>query len=145
MDFLYPLLKLIHVFSMAIWIGAPLLLGRDIRSSISAGETNSLINRIDALNRLTLWSGLITFVTGFVLIFVLGGFKAVHPGIHIGLLLTIVLLGISHGMTYPTWRKLKADEFRSGALLGKLSLANGIEHTLKLVILILMVVKQLWG
>ncbi|MCA0446809.1 MAG: hypothetical protein LCH54_11345 [Bacteroidetes bacterium] len=141
---LFLTLKTVHIVSFAVWFGLPLALSAEIKKSLTDRGTSFNPDRIDAVHKVLMIFGLATFVTGFLLIFAKGGFAMVHPNIHIGLVLTIILLGIEHGMTFRIWKSVKSA-FSAGNLpeaqlaAKKYGTFSSVEHFLKLVIIFLMV------
>lgn len=136
--------KTLHVASMAIWFGLPLALSSEIRQSVKDSPAGFSPGRVDTIHRVLMIFGLVTLITGISLIFLKGGFGMIHPNIHIGFLLTLVLMGIEHGMTFRTWKNLK-QSMALGDLAGaqvsatRYNTFSTAEHFLKLVILFLMV------
>ncbi len=136
---LYVALKILHILSMAVWFAAPLTITSDIRKTLALGKphTQELASRVDRPVVLAMAFGVITVVTGVVLIFQLGGFKAVSPRIHASLLLALIALAVEMMALRPAIARLGEE----GAKPGKIGMFMGIGHLLKLVILVLMLIR----
>jgi len=89
-------------------------------------------------------ASLATIASGLGLFFMLGGFKSMPPRYHASIALTIIALGLlSFGIRPAATqieRALAAGEGKDlRALSGRISMLTGIDHLLKLVVLVLMV------
>jgi hypothetical protein len=136
---LYYSLRIVHILAMAVWFAAPLLITSDVRRSLGLGREHvgPMITRVDRAVTLAMGFGVITIVTGVVLIFQLGGFKAVHPRIHTSLLLGLAALAVEMMALKPAIARLSEPDAKPG----KIAMLAGIGHLLKVVILVLMVLK----
>jgi hypothetical protein len=137
--FLYYGLRIVHILAMAVWFAAPLLITSDVRRSLALGRDHvgPMVTRVDRAVTVSMGFGVLTIVTGVVLIFQLGGFKAVHPRIHTSLLLGLVALAVELMALKPAISGLSAADAKPG----KIGMLAGIGHLLKVVILILMVLR----
>jgi hypothetical protein len=132
---------------MATWLGAVLFSSGDAKRTLAnpSAHLPLLRDRMARSTRVAGISALGTVLSGFGLIFVLGGFGSVSPGIHVGLVLSIVLMGIGGGFIGRNWKKIEAglDDGKDAASLApfakQMSIGAMIFHTLWFVVLVLMV------
>ena len=144
----YFVVKLFHIGLASVYFGSNWLVSRDIRRSLQLGKPllEYLVERVDHLERIVIPTGLLTFVTGLGLIFLAGGFAAVPWRIHVSLVLMFLLFIVGSLLASPTWRKISliitndGDLNSAGNLGKKFSDYLAIEHVLRIVILILMVI-----
>ena len=142
----YLLLRLAHLLFVATWFGVGLTLPGDIRRTLARGRphVDSLPERMKRVGFISLGSGIAAIGAGLGLIFVRGGFAVVAHRIHAGLALGLVLLGVGVA-GFLTRQKIAKVILDGGDLAAATSLAkrnsmfNGIEQTLWLAILALMV------
>ncbi len=140
----YAFLKLLHVLSMAAWLGAALWVPGDVRRTLARGAPHlePLAERGGAAIRLDLYAGIATVVTGLAL-FWRRAFLA-RPALSVGMALGIVLLLLVGFGVVPAWRRV-ADRLRAGDASGataaapRLAAFTGVGHLLWLVALALMV------
>lgn len=150
---LYLSLKFVHFIFMSTWMGSSLFAMRDIRTSLAGGtgQVPGLRDRMGRIGKLAMLSGAMTILTGFGLIFALGGFGAVPRGIHIGMT-TGILTGIIGGVGVGrTWAQIDAklgagaDPASLAALVKRIGMFSGIFHGLFFVTLLLMVFRLYVG
>ena len=136
---LYVALKILHILAMAVWFAAPLTITSDIRKTLALGKphTQELAARVDRSVVLAMAFGVLTTVTGVLLIFQVGGFKAVSPRIHTSLLLALIALAVEMMALRPAIARLSEE----GATAGKIAVFAGIGHLLKVVMLVLMLIR----
>ncbi|MSS72537.1 MAG: hypothetical protein EXS64_13745 [Candidatus Latescibacteria bacterium] len=140
----FLILKMIHLLSIATWLGAGLLISGDVRRTIERGKphTDLLPERVKRSGKIALIAGILTLGTGLGLIFNMGGFANVRPNIHIGFGLVLVMFVLRLGLIGPTWRKMEGslggDLAEARRLAGRFGMLHGIEHLLWLVVLVLM-------
>lgn len=136
-----------HVLAMAIWFGGGFGLPGDIRRTLARGKphTELLAGRVNRALALTTWSSLATIGTGLGLVFAKGGFKAVSPRIHAGLALALVAFAIHLLIVRPKASQLEkalatgeGKDLRS--IQRRIGMATGIDHLLKTIVLLLMVI-----
>ncbi len=147
---LHLLLRLFHVLSMAVWVGTTLFLSGDIKRTLQAGPDHLplLKDRVDRSLRIGNLSGVATLVSGVALVRSAGGFGAVPPAVHSGLLGAIILFGVSAGGLQRTWRKLEArldggaDATSLVPQARKLHLITKVFQTIWLIVLCLMVFRN---
>jgi len=147
----YLIVRLIHIVFMATWIGSLLFLSGDIRRTLAEPSAHLplLRARMNRATRIAGASGLMTLVTGVALILLLGGFGAVPPAIHLGLLTSLAMLGVGGGLIGRNARTIEAglEKGESPASLlpaaEKLALGARIFHSLWLATLALMVFRAL--
>jgi hypothetical protein len=147
--FTYIALRVLHIAFAATWFGLPIgstgatkrALGRDVAAVRAALlEANRRENA-------SLVFGVLTLVTGVVLVFDLGGFGAIPASYHLALTLILVMLALSLVLLRPTGAKLQAlandPSFRlpdetARSLVKRLTIGSGVMQLLWLVILVLM-------
>lgn len=143
----YFVLKVLHVISMAAWLGAAMWVPGDVRRALALprAEADQIVGRAGIALRLDLWAGFATLVTGFLVLLAGGTGGHPRPGIMIGFVLTLALLVLVAGAMLPTWRRVVArvgtGEDLAGAepLARRLAMYGGIHHTLWLIAVIVMV------
>ncbi len=144
----YSIFLLVHILAMAVWFAGGLTIAGDVRKALALGAPHlaPMVARVNAAERLGTLSGMITAISGFALIFSGGGFSAMPIRIHLGLALTIITFFVNALFTNTTWRKIagiiERNDDLSGATLHakRLAMFAGIEHLLRTVIIVLMVV-----
>jgi hypothetical protein len=142
----YLVLRLVHIMFIATWFGVGLMLPGDIRRTLARGRphVDSLPERMKRVGAASLGSGVVAIMSGLGLIHVRGGFAVVAHRIHAGLALGLVLLGLGVAGFF-TRRAIAKVILDGGDLSPALALAkrntifNGLEQTLWLAILALMV------
>src|SRR5262245_9689585 len=89
--------KLLHLISISIWIGGGLHAILDARYSLRREKPHleAFLERARATGRTLLAAGIIAFATGFWLVVIKGGFKAIPPRIHMGMGVTILILALA--------------------------------------------------
>jgi hypothetical protein len=143
----FDLVKLLHILAMAVWFGIGLSVASDVRKTLARGKphTELLGARVGRTLMMEMGAGLITIVSGLGLIFLRGGMKGVPPRIHAGLGLAIVSYALLLVVIRPAASRIdevieKGDGNALRDLSTRLAMTTGIDHALKLVILVLMVV-----
>lgn len=144
------ILRILHLLSVAVWVGYPLGASGDIRRTLALGppHTDLLVSRIGRSARVTIASGLLTAATGLGLVFAMGGFGAVPARIHVGLTLTLATLAVGAALSHPIWVRIrktitaKGDLAEAQRAAKRFGMATGIEHFLKIAVLGIMVWKS---
>lgn len=144
-------LRFLHIIFMATWFGGSLFAPGDARRTLSneAADLELLQGRLKRYAVLGAVSALLTIVTGFGLIFALGGFKVVSPAIHIGMLVAFVMWGVGMFVVGGASRKIAAgiaEKKPRAELLGhakRMAMGTGIFHLLWIVALGLMVFRTM--
>lgn len=140
-------LRFLHITFMALWIGALSFVSGDVRRTISATGPNVelLAARLRSYNRMANLGGIVTIITGFLLIFEIGGFKVVPKSIHSGIIVAIAMMGVQ-GALISRNARIVAQELAKGTpgeslkpQMKKVLIGAGVFHTLWLVAVILMV------
>jgi hypothetical protein len=147
MIFLLFALKVLHVLAAAVWLGASLTVPADIRHALGLGPPHSreLLTRLRAVGRLMNTSALLTLLTGIALVLAVGGFGSVPHRIHAGLVLTLLAVAAGKWLIRPAIveiaqaSKEPVSSDQLARLMAKFWLGNGIEHALRVVVLVLMV------
>lgn len=143
------IIKLFHIIFSSIWFSSAFFTPKDLRNTLEKGfpHTELLKTRVESTQKINVMAGLLTFVTGMGLIFASGGFKAVPVSIHISLLLTLGVVVMDLAVLNGIWQKIdeiinKNEDLEPAKKLAKkYSMFLGIEHSLRTIILILMVLK----
>ncbi len=141
------LLKIIHVAAASVWIGGGLSAAPDIRRTLPLGPPHAgeLMARLRATASLMNRSALVTVLSGVVLVLVVGGFARVPHRIHVGLLLTMLAIVVGRWMIRPVIGEIARVSKGAVAaveidrIVGRFRVAVGVEHVLRLAVLILMV------
>jgi hypothetical protein len=141
---LSDLLRILHLVSMALWLGAALWAPGDARRSIAAGppQTTGLARRIVPALRLSVWAGVATLLSGLALMFVSGAHRI---GVGIGFALTIVLLLLEMTIVLPAGKRIAAAADKGGDLreaatmTRRLAALSGVAHFIWLAALVSMV------
>jgi uncharacterized membrane protein len=142
-------LKVLHIAVSAVWIGGGLTAPRDIRRTLVLGQphTGELMLRLRAISRLMNGSALLTVLTGLALVFAVGGFTRIPHRIHVGILLTVLAFVAGRWLIRPVLGQIAAaikgpepvSEETARRIVGKFWLVNGVEHGLRLGVLVVMV------
>lgn len=142
----YVIYRVLHIAMVATWFGLVLgLPGSLKRANRRSPEAIQHASR-EALRRITLslGFGVLSLVTGLVVIFHLGGFGVVHRNIHTGLGLVVISLIVVAAVTRPAALKLarltgEAVEMdRARPLIVRIAVSSGVFQLLWLVTLVLM-------
>lgn len=143
---LYRAILLLHIAAMAVWFGGGLSLAGDVRKTLARGKphTDLLGGRVDRVLSIATIASVGTIATGLALFFARGGFKAMPPRYHASLGLSLAALGLLMFGIKPLAaqidRALVAGEGKElRAFSARLAMLTGIDHLLKLVVLVLMV------
>jgi hypothetical protein len=143
----FDLVKLLHILSMAVWFGIGLMVAGDVRKTLARGKphTELLGARVGRTLMIEVVAGLVTIASGLGLIFLRGGMKGVPPRIHAGLGLAIASYALLLVVIRPAASRIdelleKGDGNELRDLSKRLAMTTGIDHALKLAILVLMVV-----
>lgn len=88
---LYHTLRLIHIVAMTAWFASTMFAAGDARRSIASGkDLDGLRDRLRRGATAGGASAFATILTGFALIYAVGGFGQVPRAIHTGLLLALL-------------------------------------------------------
>ncbi len=143
----YQFLLILHIACIAVWFGNSISLPGRLRRGLAAGdaELKFTVNEVARGFRLSLVFGVLTLVTGLILIFTRGGFAHVGKTIHMGLGLTILMLLLQFFINRPAVRRISQivtngeDRSLIGPLKTRLGISSGINQLLWLVVLALMI------
>ncbi len=142
----YSALVLVHILSMAVWFGGGFSLAGDVRKTLARGKphTELLGARMSRVLSLAQISAVATIASGFGLFFARGGFKSMPPRYHASIALSLVALGlVFFGLkpaTMQVERALAAGEGKDlRSLTKRIGMLTGVDHLLKLIIIVLMV------
>lgn len=136
------LLRIVHLVSMALWLGAALWAPGDARRSIAAGQTVGLRRRLVPALRLSVWAGVATLLSGLALMLVIGAHRI---GVGVGFALTIVLLVLEMTIMLPAAKRVAdaaeagADLAEAGGMTRRLAAMAGVAHLIWLAALVSMV------
>jgi hypothetical protein len=140
--------KWLHILATSVWFGINLMQAGDIRTALSLGapHVQALVPRINRIHAVSLISGFITILTGFAMIFLLGGFGFVPGRIHAGLGLTLCLVAIEYLLVIGPWKKILAV-ISSGSppstalpFAKRYAMGTGIGHLLRTIIFAAMII-----
>ena len=140
----YPLVKLVHVFAMAIWIGGPWLALIGVREELAAGGARGLqaVLHLQRVTKLFIAAALITVATGAVLIALSGGPSHVARRLLWGAALVVPIFVLGGAVVRPALLELEAS-FRAQrpceAAARRFFLAARLEDLLRAAVLALMV------
>jgi hypothetical protein len=142
---LNELLRFLHILSGSVLLGAALWVAGDVRRTLALGRpaVAALPSRVGPALSLDVWAGVATVLTGLLVLF----YQGVHPrpGIIIGLLATLLRIGIVAGGLRPSWRRIAArigsgeDVPAAEPAARRMGMWSGIAHALWLVALASMV------
>jgi putative copper export protein len=137
--------RFLHLLSMAVWVGGGLIAPLGVQRSLARGASphGETFARLAATAPILIAAGLATAATGFWLIFLKGGFKAVSPRIHVGLGLTLIIFTIGP-FTQASLARLReadagGDAARVESLGRRFAFLAGIEEVLRIAVLTIMV------
>lgn len=140
----YAFLKLLHILSMAAWLGAALWVPGDVKRSLARGgpHLGPLAERAGPAVRVDLVAGVATIATGLALMWRRGWLA--RPAMWIGAAFGFVLLALVAAVLVPAWNRIAAriaagDVRGAEAVAPRLAAATGAGHLLWLVALALMV------
>jgi uncharacterized membrane protein len=145
MHYHYILLA-IHIACAAVWFGNSLTNPGRLRRSIQAGgsEAKFAVEDGNRSIRISFIFGIVTFLTGILLIIDLGGFGQIPKPIHYAMLIVMVMIALDL-IVRSIWVKMSkvlADGAQPESLnsfKGKLGMFSGIQQLLWVVVLYLMV------
>jgi hypothetical protein len=139
----YDLVRLLHVLSIAAWLGSALWVPGDVRRTLaSGGDLAALRARVRPALALDLVAGLAAIVTGTALLALHG--LPLRNGLQVGAGLGILLLALVGAGVRPAWLRVAAradagDAPGARAAAGRLAALAGVGHVLWLGALSLMV------
>lgn len=148
-NFVFYLVKIIHIISSSIWFGSNLLFGRDVLRTVSKGREHiiEMTERGKSHEKFGLPVGIISFVTGFCLI-IIHGIDYTSIYIKISIIITFILLILEGALIFPYWKKIiKLVQNKSALddvikLSFKINLIINISNSLKFIVIILMVIDK---
>lgn len=142
---MFALARFLHLLSMAVWVGGGLIAPLGVRRSLARGACShgETFERLAATAPILIAAGLATVATGFWLIFLKGGFKAISPRIHVGLGLTLIIFAIGP-FTQASLTRLReaaasGDAARLEAQGRRFAYLAGVEEVLRIAVLTIMV------
>ena len=140
---LYDVVKLVHVASMAGWLGAALWVPGDVRRTLARGKVDAggLAERAGPALRLEVGAGILTVLTGLGLFAWIGRPRL---GLMLGGALGIALLVLGAFAVLPAWKRIATrlaagDEAGAAPIARRLAAFAGVGHVLWLLALALMV------
>ena len=145
---LYQILLVLHIAFTAIWFGSSISTPGRIRRGLQSGDAEAkwMVSETARALRLSFIFGILTFVSGLVLVFQVGGFKHVGKNIHMSMGMVLVMIALD--MVLQTiWKgaQQKFSETGDHSILqgvkGKMVMFGGMQQLLWLVVLGLMVIK----
>lgn len=145
----YLVVRTLHVVGMLLWLGAGLSFPvvADVRRSLAAGpsQASALRERLKTTSMIVIPSAIVTLVTGLLLITFRGGFGAVPPRIHVGLLCALLVFATGAGYTSPAMIRMgnaleKGEVPEANAAADRVVLGLRLEDTLRLLALLAMLI-----
>jgi hypothetical protein len=140
---LYYVLRILHLVSMAAWLGAAMWVASDLKRTIALGAPHTAIlgARVRPALQLDVWAGIATLVTGAAL----AGTGAGHRvGIAIGFALAIFLFILVMTVLLPAGNRAAAaaergDVGEAQRLAKSVAAFSGVAHLIWLAALVSMV------
>ena len=127
----HQLVLFLHILAAAVWLGAGLGLSRRVKRGLQVGGA-ALDGALDDARRarvLSLIGAIATVASGLVMLFLLGGFKAVPVRIHLGLGLSLFALLAEVALVWPAISALLAGR-RGPGLVKRVAAGTGVVHLL---------------
>jgi hypothetical protein len=143
----YFIIKLLHVFAMAIWTGGPLVALIGVREDFAEGGTRALaaLARLQKMTRLFIVAALTTVASGATLIALAGGPTHVGHRYLAGGALSLPIFVIGGAVVRPALSRLEAH-FRdcdppaaAAPAVRRFFLAARSEDVLRTIVLMLMI------
>jgi hypothetical protein len=142
------ILMVIHIAAAAVTFAVTLTMGGAIRRA--SGQSADVKAAIAALasraNGIAAIFGLLTFISGFGLIFYRGGFAVISPTIHVSMTLVLGMIVFGALFMNPTAKRLVAaangDDSAWLAAKKRWAMGDGILQLTWLVVLVLMFIKR---
>jgi hypothetical protein len=139
----------LHISFTAAWFGMMVVMAGGLSEGLRGDVAVLRSSAAQAHKRVTLSLvlGALTLLSGLVLIFRMGGFKALTPNFHMALGLVVLMLLFSVVFVWPAGKRLRALAFdpqlrlpsETGTKLRKrLAIGSGILQLLWVVVLVLM-------
>ncbi len=139
---------IVHISLAALVLGVPLGLGRMLRRALESKHDQAIrlaAYEAERRGKLAQTAGLLTLLSGILLILMSGGFGEVSTNFHVAMGLMIIAVGIGFSLMGPTGaaivRAVEASPPRVEdikPLLAKLGMGSGVLQLLWLLILVLM-------
>ena len=137
---------ILHIACAAVWFGASLPVPGMVRRGLAGpADAKWMVGEVERLMRVSLIFGIVTIITGLILVLEAGGFQVVPHTIHWALLLAFGLLTVQLIAGKGIWQPLKriildgSDRAPLAGLQKRLAMTSGIRQLLWIVILALMV------
>jgi uncharacterized membrane protein len=139
-------LKILHIAAASVWMGGSLAAPGDIRHTLLQGPPHSttLMTRLRRISRIMNQSALLTFASGAAMMAVVG-FAATPHRIWLSVLLTLAAVAAGRWLIRPVLREIAQAISAPVApaplqrIMLRFHLVNGVEHALRLAVLVLMV------
>lgn len=147
MDHLRIFVLVLHVSAAAILFGGSLGTVRSLKAGLELSRDAFKLTTSEAARRGRIMgmSSLLTFATGLVLIFMMGGFARVPVNFHMALGIFLGAIALSSILLRPTVTKLAdlaqaetTDKDAARKLIARLAMGTGLVHLLWIVTLALM-------
>ncbi len=129
---------------MAAWFGAMMFVTGDVRFTVAKlGDFQGLADRVRRIRRAAKLASIVVLLTGFYLLYIMGGFGGVPIAVHVGLFNTLVLFAVQ--ATY--FRSLEAllHDSTDATALARLRWLGPSFHALWFATLVLMVFQKVIG
>jgi uncharacterized membrane protein len=139
-------LKVLHIAAASVWMGGSLAAPGDIRHTLLQGppQSTTLMTRLRRISRIMNQSALLTFVSGVALMGVIG-FASTPHRIWLSVFLTLAAVAAGRWLIRPVLREIAQAISAPVApaplqrIMLRFHLVNGVEHALRLAVLVLMV------
>jgi hypothetical protein len=140
---LYYLFRILHLVSMAAWLGAAMWVASDLKRTLELGAPHTSVvgARVRPALKVDVWAGVATMVTGVVLA---GLGKSHRIGVAVGFAIALVLFILVMTVILPAGKRAAAeaeagrlDEARR--LTKSVAAFSGVGHLLWLAALVAMV------
>ena len=143
----YQILLVLHIACIAVWFGGSISLPGRLRRGLAAGDAEFKLVAAEIARgfRLSLMFGILTLVTGLILVSDRGGFAHVSKAIHMGLGLTMLMLLLEFFINRPASNRISQimingeDRTLIKPLKTRLAISSGIGQLLWLIVLGLMI------
>jgi uncharacterized membrane protein len=143
MTILYTVLKVLHLMSAVLWVGGMFfayVILRPSLTAIDAPQRMLLQTQVHQKFFLVVWHAMpIILVSGFLMLWYLGGMSNVRWPIHAMLALGLVMAGVFLAIIFGPWRKFRRtiDRTRMAASLTTMRNLIGVNLILGLLTVII--------
>lgn len=140
----YHFARLLHLAAMAAWFGAMMFITGDARHTVARlGDFMGLSDRARRIRRAARIASVVVLLTGFYLVYLMGGFGRVPVAVHAGLFNTLVLFGVQ--ATYFRSFDALLHDTTDATALARLRWLGPSFHALWFATLVLMIFQKVIG